>query len=141
MSHILNTIKNGLLQKRVRNLLIGLYVLVIIGLSATARAEDMRIFPQPPKATQSTQNLQVFEGEIVAAVDGRTFLVTEASTYELRGSQDLTDLNGEFVRVVGTEIKHKVGPVYQYMSFNPLQNDDAQYAAAPVVIVYNVSVL
>lgn len=127
-------------QRRVRNTLIGLYVALILGMSVSARASDMRIFPQPPKATQSAK-LQSFVGEMMLSADGQFFLMTEDSAYELRSSRDLSNMNGQMVEVIGFEIKHKVGPVYQLQSVTPPQTDEEQLPAAPVVIVYNVSVL
>lgn len=139
-SNMINILKNGLKQRKVRNTLIGLYVLLIIGLSASARATEMRIFPQPPQASAANQ-LQSFVGEMIVSVDGQTYLMTEDATYELRSNHDLTAYNGQSVEVIGFEIKHKVGPVYEFQMANPLQAVEERMPVAPVVIVYNVSIL
>ena len=148
-------VKKALQQKRVRTALIGLYVLIIIGLSATARAEDSsnwKVFPHPPKQTQSVaayvtdshlgnqDQLESFVGEVLVTVDGRCFLMNGESSYELRSVEDLTSLNGFMVDVIGTEIKHKVGPVYKLQTVTPLQTEEG-LAVAPVVIVHNVSII
>lgn len=137
---MMNILKTGLKQRKVRNTLIGLYVLLIIGLSASARATEMRIFPQPPQASAANQ-LESFVGEMIVSVDGQFFLMTEDATYELRSNQDLAGFNGQLVEVIGFEIKHKVGPVYEFQFANPLQANDERLPVAPVVIVYNVSIL
>lgn len=139
-NNMMSILKNGLKQRRVRNTLIGFYILLIIGISASARATEMRIFPQPPQATANNQ-LKNFVGEMIVSVDGQFYLMTEDSTYELRSNQDLSAFNGQTVEVIGFEIKHKVGPVYEFQSTNPLQVEDERLPVAPVVIVYNVSIL
>lgn len=140
MKSLIATLTYGIQQRRIRNALIGLYILLIIGISASARATEMRIFPQPPQDTQSNQ-LQNFVGEMIVSVDGQFFLMTEETTYELRSNADLTAMNGQMVAVTGFEIKHKVGPVYQFQSVIPLQTDEEKLSVAPVLIVYNVSII
>lgn len=139
-NNMMSILKNGLKQRKVRNSLIGIYILLIIGLSASARANEMRIFPQPPPATAANQ-LQNFVGEMIVTADGQFYLMTEFATYELRSNQDLSVYSGQIVEVIGFEIKYKVGPVYQFQSINPLQVESERLPVAPVVIVYNVSIL
>lgn len=143
MKNVLFNIKKTLQQKRVRNLLIGLYVLLIIGLSASARASEMGIFPQPPKQTQSESNqeLQSFIGEMVVTLDGRAFLMDGQTAYELRSEEELSQFNGYMVEVIGVEIKHKVGPAYQLQSVTPLQTADGGLSVGPVVIVSDVNLI
>lgn len=114
-------------QPRVQKLLIGLYVLVILGISATVRAE--------------TQKAETYRGQVVMTVDQRFFLVNEAQTQavELRSTEDLSGFNGYIVNVLGTELKHKVGPA-ELLSMDPLQMDEEQLQVVPVVLVLDIGV-
>lgn len=143
MNNIVTGLKQSMRRKSVRTTLIGLYILLILGLSASARA-DYTIFPQPPRPTLGMQNqLQNFSGEVAVDEDGRVYLVTtDEMTYELRSSvQDLAVFNGQNVEVIGYEVKYKVGPVYQFQSVIPLQIDEEKLPVAPVLVVYNVSII
>lgn len=114
-------------QPRIQKLLIGLYVLVILGFTATVRAES--------------QVVDNYRGQVVMTVDQRFFLVNEEQTQavELRSTEDLSGFNGYIVNVIGTELKHKVGPA-ELLSTDPLQMDEEQFAAVPVVLVLDIGV-
>lgn len=140
MNSIMMSLKNGLGQKRVRNVLIGLYVLLIIGLSASARAE-VQILQQVSLGLHQSTELQSFVGEVVRSDAGYLYLVTENATYELQSTQNLASFEGQLVEVTGMEIKYKNVPAYQLVSVTPLQTEDDRLPAVPVVIVYDVSLV
>lgn len=138
-----NGFVNGLMmklkQRRIRNVLIGLYVLLILGLSATVRADDTKVHFYPIQQA----GLQSFQGQILVD-QGHVLLATDKGAYELRGRivGQLVDLNGTHVLVTGFEYKHRVGPVVHAASFNPLQDDaDMSLAVAPVVFVASFEIL
>lgn len=121
----------------IRNTLITLYVLIMLGISATARAE-MRIFPIFPGHNQVEARSYV--GDVAMSADGRFYLiVTDVEVYELRSNVDLQDYNGMIVEVLGSELKHKVGPVVETASLDPLQAVEIEGVDAPVLVVFGIS--
>ncbi len=124
-------------KKLVRNSLIALYVLLVLGISATARAQSgvMPIFTGDEQV-----QTEVFEGQVVLAMNGQVFLVvSDKEFYELQSNVDLSGYNGQQVAVEAYEVKHQVGPVFETASLDPLQGDDLEPAAAPVLIVFGIS--
>lgn len=117
-------------QPKIQKILIGLYVLVILGISATVRAE----IPH--------EGLRTYTGEVVWTMDNKFYLVNEDQTkaLELRSSEDLSGFNGYVVTVVGEELKHMVGPVVTISSTDPLQMDEVRTPAVPVVLVFDIGV-
>lgn len=124
-------------KKYVRNSLITLYVLLVLGISATARAQAGVL----PIFTGDEQvQTQVYQGQVVLAISGQVFLVvSNKEFYELQSNVDLSDYYGANVVVEAYEVKHKVGPVFETASLDPLQGDEIEPAAAPVLIVFGIS--
>ena len=119
----------------IKRILITAYVLLILSLSATARAE-MRNFPFPKNHQVKTKS---YVGELAVTVDGRFFLIQDEERYfELQTEKDLSDFNGETVQVIGYELKHKSGPVVETYSLDPLSDEMEQDMSAPVLIVFEV---
>lgn len=116
-------------QPRVQKFLIGLYVLLVLGLTATARAGELA-------------QAQTMRGQVVMSVDERFYLVSEdeTSAVELRANEDLSPFNGYVVNVIVEELKHKVGPVYETLSTDPLQMDEVKLPVVPVVFVLDIGV-
>ena len=76
----------------IRNILITVYVLVILSISATSRAANdiMPIF-----VDHETVQTQTYEGEVVFSVDGDAYLILEDSRYfRLAANIELNDFNG-----------------------------------------------
>lgn len=122
----------------VRNVLITLYILVVLGFSATARAENTTF---PIFIDRSGIEAQAYVGEIALTVDGQVFLVVSENKYfELMSNADLSDFNGMKVQIDGIELKHKVGPVLQLQTVDPLPNR-RQEKVAPVLVVLGISEL
>ena len=121
----------------IRNTLIALYVLVMLGISATARAE-MRIFPIVTGHEATLAHSYV--GDVVLTTDGRFYLiVTNEEFYELKSNVDLQDYNGMKVQILAVELMHKVGPVFETASLDPLQAAEVEGADAPVLVVFGIS--
>lgn len=124
------------MSQKIRNLLITIYVLVILGISAAAKAEQT-IFPV---TGHNQADVQSYTGQLAVSVDDKTYLIVNEHTYyELAAAQDLTEFNGQSVKVDGVVITHKAGPVFELMSLDPLSIDEREHKVAPVLIVYKVS--
>ncbi len=119
-----------------RNALITLYVLIVLGFSATAKAQ-MKIMPISNTPVQV--QIQSFVGQVAMTLEGQFYLiVTEDKVFELKSNIDLSDFNGLMVSVDGYEVKHKVGPVVELASLDPLpRNNEA--TVAPLLVVFGIS--
>ena len=137
---VMTTMRTAIHNTKVRNTLIVLYILAVLGFSASARAE-MEHFPIVHGTTGSASQTKTLVGEVALAVDGRVYLVVNDEVfYEMRNhEQELTALNGQRVQVTGYELMHRVGPVYQLSSFNPLLDDKSEQTPAPVLVVLRIS--
>ena len=123
----------------IRNALIALYVLIVLGFSATARAE-MKILPI--FVENGKVQTESYHGEVAMTTDGLFYLiVSEVEFYQLAANIDLMDYNGKAVEVQGVEVQHKTGPVRQIMSKGPLPVDLKRKQAAPMLIVLGISEL
>jgi hypothetical protein len=129
----------GRSDNRIRNFLIGIYILVILGISASARA-DFSVDPIFGKVPQA--EIQLFRGEVALTFDGTSYLVvSENEFYELASSEqiDLTQYNGQQVLVNGFELKHKSGPVITTQALDPLDGAVGEKRGAHVLIVFEIS--
>lgn len=119
-----------------RNALITVYILVVLGISATARAE-MTILPI--FVSHGQVHTKDFTGEIAMTVDSKFYLVVSNDEfYELKANIDLTEYNGLLVKVEGYELKQKVGPVLQTASLDPLPEGN-EHLGAPLLVVFGIS--
>ena len=134
----MQVMRSAVQNSRVRNTLLLVYILIVLGISASARANQtiMPIIRQ----NGSAQQLKTLVGEVAVATDGRTYLlVSDNVFYEMRQSnEDLTVFNGQRVQVQGYELMYKAGPVYQTASFDPLIDEGRHELAAPVLVVFNI---
>lgn len=120
-----------------RNTLITLYILVVLGLSATARAQ-MSI--NPVFGGHEQVQTQVYTGQIVTSDDSRFYLIVSRSeSYELLANIDLADYFGQTVQINGYELKHKVGPVLRTASLDPLPEGNKLLGAPPLLVVFEIS--
>lgn len=123
-------------QNMIRNILITVYILVVLSISATARA-SMTIDPiftgYKPVASQT------YIGEVAMTPNRDFFLVvSESQVYQLAANVDLIEFNGLTVEVDATELKHVTGPVQTSSSLDPLpRTEDA--VAVPVLVVFGIS--
>lgn len=122
----------------VRNILLAVYVLIVLGISATARANQsiLPIFTESELQAYS----QSFEGDVVADLDGHFYLIVSNERYfELKTNIELDAYVGQRVQVLGVEvIKRKVGPVVQSESLDPLPGSQRKAAAVPLLVVLEI---
>lgn len=124
-------------KNAIRNSLVTLYVLIVLGFSATSRAQ-MSIMP----IFENTKNIQIesYVGQMAMTLDGRSYLVVDEDYYfELKSNIDLSEFNGKMVSVDGYEVKHKVGPVVDVASLDPLPGNRNEATVAPLLIVFGIS--
>lgn len=119
-----------------RNSLITIYVLIVLAFSATAKAQ-MKIMPISNTPVQV--QIQSYVGQLAMTLEGQFYLiVSEDKVFELQSNIDLSDFNGMIVSVDGYEVKHKVGPVAELASLDPLpRNNEA--TVAPLLVVFGIS--
>ena len=122
----------------VRNALITIYVLVVLGFSATAKAQ-MTIMPVNFDSHQQIQ-ITSFVGQVAMTIDGDFYLVvSDNKAYELKSNLDLSEYNGLMVSVDGYEVKHKVKPVVELASLDPLPRSRNEATVAPLLVVFGIS--
>lgn len=123
-----------------RNALITIYILAVLGISATAHAQQT-IYPI--FAGRAPVQSQSYVGEIAVSVDGDTYLVvSEQEVYQLKSNVDLIDYNGQKVTIEGLELnKHKILPVVETQSLDPLPGNERAPAKTPVLVVFGISEL
>jgi len=125
------------MNKNIRNILIGIYVLVVLGISAVAKAE-YRILPYPPH-----QQSVKYVGTIAQSADGAFYLIIDAEKeifFQVYGNMDFAQFNGWQVKVIGVEDKmYKVGPVLSVASYDPLNEGTDENVAAPKLHVLSIN--
>ena len=122
----------------VRNALVTVYVLLVLGFSATAKAQ-MTIMPVQSDTQQHIQ-IESYVGQVAMTVDGDFYLVvSEDLVFQLESNLDLTEYNGLMVSVDGYEVKHKVKPVVELASLDPLSGSRNETTVAPLLVVFGIS--
>jgi hypothetical protein len=66
-------------------------------------------------------------------------VVTEDTVFQLQSNLDLSQFNGSMVSVDGYEIKHKVKPVVELASLDPLSGSRDEATVAPLLVVFGIS--
>lgn len=133
------TMKTALANSKVRNALLALYILVILGFSASARAG---MAAMPVMTGSAATQMKTLVGEVAMTLEGQAYLVVSDDVFfELKSHEDLSVFNGVKVQIQGYELLHKVGPVYQLASWDPLSNDANEQASAPVLVVLQINAL
>jgi hypothetical protein len=120
----------------VRNFLIILYVLIILGFSATSKAEGFLNTAALLKNAATT-----VQGSVTQTIDGHFYLIVDESHFfELKSDFNLEPFNGWFSSVSGYETSlHKVGPVFSTASMDPLSESEGKSVAAPVLLVLSIN--
>lgn len=90
-------IQKSLRDHKIRNLLIGLYILMILAFSASAKAET-----------------RTYEGEITQTADGSSYLVvSDREYYEVVSNEiNFDEFSGSFVQLTAEVVKLTAGPVF-----------------------------
>ena len=130
--------KQAIQSSMFKKTLLVIYVLAVLGLSASARAE-MEAMPVVGQIPTSVK-VQTIVGKVAQSTDGRFYLfVQEKMSFELRGHEvDLKSIVGLNVQLRGYEYLHRVEPVVQLASFNPLLDGPAELPP-PVFVVLQIS--
>lgn len=126
----------------IRNALIAVYILVVLAISAIARAEV-----QPSKNLENVDfselqkyNYKTHVGQIVALADGSFVLAMEdqQSFFQLQSQNDLTPYAGFKVLISGIELEHQLAPNYELKTVDPLPGFGS--GSKPVVFfVFDIS--
>ena len=122
----------------VRNALIALYVLIVLGFSASAKADQ----DETSYEEDTEISVPVFAGQVAMTSQGKFMLVvSETEIYELRSKADLGQFLGQNVLVKGFDIMYQVKPAADDMGHSdPLLNfPSPQQKVCPVLIVYEIS--
>jgi hypothetical protein len=133
----MHKVVNGLKKNWIRNSLITLYVLLVLGLSATARAsvETMPIFVDQPSV-----QTELFQGQVVVTLDGQAHLIiNENEFYKLASNIELSVFNGAQVVVEAYELQYRVLPVIEVIGSDPLLEINGQSKVAPVLVVLGIT--
>jgi hypothetical protein len=121
----------------VRNTLITIYVLAVLGISANAKAE-MEI--KPIFTGYKPAISQTFVGEVAMTPDQDFYLiVSEQEVYQLAANIDLTEFNGQSVFVQAFKSKYKSSETQKVGFLDPLPESDKEALAAPVLVVIGIS--
>ena len=109
----------------IKNALIAIYILVVLAISAVARAG---VLPNNARgedfATSELQNynFKTHVGEIVALTDGSLILAMEdqQTFFVLKSQIDLTNYVGSKVMISGIELEHQLAPNFELDTVDPL---------------------
>lgn len=108
----------------IRNALIAVYILVVLAISAIARAENLsnNELNNVDLSELQKYNYKNHVGEIVALADGSVVLAIEdqQSFLSLQSQIDLTPYAGNKVMISGIELEHQLAPDYELKTVDPL---------------------
>ena len=107
---------------------------MVLLFSASSKAQGLY-----PIIKNGSIKTSTYEGEIAASVDGRFYLIINEDKYfALVTENDLSEYNGQKVKVIGFELKHTVGPVYELQTMDPLLEGEDADKVEPVLIVFKI---
>ncbi|MEN0057478.1 MAG: hypothetical protein AAGB31_01485 [Bdellovibrio sp.] len=125
----------------VKNALIVTYILIVLAISAVARAG---VFPNQGRGegflTSDLQNYnyKTYVGEVAALANGSLILVLEdQSILSLKSQMDLTSFIGSKVMIGGIELEHQLAPNFELKSVDPLPGLDSG-SKAVVFFVFSI---
>jgi hypothetical protein len=116
-----------------RNVLIAVYVLVVLGFSATVKAGQVFLPVQPSQKWALTK----VSGLLVHTLNGWQLVVSETERFVLVSKEDLTNFDRKVVMVIGLEAKVTTG-VQHDESLVPL-TEDSEQQDYPVLSVLQIS--
>ncbi len=127
----------------IRNALIAIYILVVLAISAVARAG---VLPNLGVAGDEAQiselqnyNYKTRVGDVVALADGSLILAMDQQEFVILKSQfDLTPFIGSKVMMSGIELEHQLAPNFGFDVVDPLPNISSGNKAV-VFFVFGVS--
>ncbi|KHD88568.1 MAG: hypothetical protein OM95_08680 [Bdellovibrio sp. ArHS] len=109
----------------IRNALIAVYILVVLAISAVARAgvlPNNALGEDIASSELQNYNFKTHVGEIVALADGSLVLAMEdqQTFFVLKSQIDLTSFVGTKVMVSGIELEHQLAPNFELETVDPL---------------------
>lgn len=108
----------------IRNALIAVYILVVLAISAIARAEGLsgKELSNVDFSELQKYNYKTHVGEIVALVDGSCVLAMDdqQSFFVLQSQMDLSPYAGTKVLISGIELENQLAPNYELKTVDPL---------------------
>ncbi len=115
----------------IRNALIAVYILVVLAISAVARAGVLPNNAQTEEGTSSelqNYNYKTHVGEVVALADGSLVLAMDdqQTFFVLKSQMDLTPFVGSKVMMSGIELEHHLAPNIGYEVVDPLPGFDSE---------------
>jgi hypothetical protein len=123
--------------------LVALYMLIVLASTLSARANTLTWMPREEIAATLPKGAKFLSGQ-VGVIDDQTFvLVTNQGQYELF-AQDPIDLKpwiGKYVKLMGVEPRHTVGPVYQNFASSPLLDQNSVKTGPSVLVVLRIIAL
>lgn len=129
-------------KSTLRNLLLGAYILCVIGFSVASRAE-VGTFPLPIKLPPGVQVVELV-GEVVVDTSGAPHLVQQ-NRFDVRLevpanlNLDLTAYHGQVVYVVGAYVTRSILPVIAGAGHVVTDGDARREMATPTVFVLKIS--
>ena len=109
----------------IKNALIAVYILVVLTISAVARAGVLPNYANGEEINAidaQNYNFKTHVGEVVALADGSLVLAIEEQQmiFSLKSQIDLTPFVGYKVMVSGIELEHQLAPNFELESVDPL---------------------
>ncbi|MGZ3775321.1 MAG: hypothetical protein ACXVCY_18580 [Pseudobdellovibrionaceae bacterium] len=107
----------------IRNALIAVYILVVLAISAIARAENLSNNELNNNSLSELKkyNYKSHLGEIVALADGSFVLAMEnQSFFSLQSQLNLAPYIGHKVMISGIELEYQLAPHYELKTVDPL---------------------
>ena len=108
----------------IRNTLIAIYILIVLAISAVARAgvlPNTALNEEMNTSEVQNYNFKSHTGEVVALGDGSLVLVINQQSYVTLQSQiDLTPYIGSKVMMSGIELEHQLAPNFELDVVDPL---------------------
>lgn len=117
----------------IRNALIAVYILVVLAISAIARAENF------DSSDLQNYNYKSYVGEIVTLADGSVVLTTaDQQQLVLQSQIELTPFIGNTVMIDGIELEHQPTSANELKAVDPLPGFGSG-SNAVIFFVFNIS--
>jgi hypothetical protein len=108
----------------IRNTLIAIYILIVLAISAVARAgvlPNTAMNEEMNTSDVQNYNFKSHTGDVVALADGSLVLVIDQQSFVTLQSQiDLTPYIGSKVMMSGIELEHQLAPNFELDVVDPL---------------------
>lgn len=128
-------------NKKIRNSLIVIYILTVLGFSVASKA-DMKIAPFPGLKSSQVHN---FVGDVVSTLDGEYYLIVSDHVFYRLSAKNIDFQSFDGLRVIVTSLDYnrKIGPIVHLQSID-LEKDghtNSFSETAPELFVIKISEL